>query len=85
METISITYTVKLVISFAKHYKCTSGNFLYNSKTGKIIKQIIKCGSIGYCIDGKFYTLKYLKTKFLKPKKRILSVLNKRRLLNLLF
>jgi hypothetical protein len=69
METISITYTIKFVISFARHYKWTSGNFLYNLKTGRIVKQTIKGGSIGYCIDGKFYTLKYLKTKFLKPKK----------------
>lgn len=69
METISITYTVKLVVKFAKHYKWTSGKFLYNSKTGRIIKQIIKGGSIGYVIDGKFYPLSHIRNNFLKPQK----------------
>jgi hypothetical protein len=44
-------------------------NFLVNLKTGKILKQIMKGGSIGYVIKGKFYSLKRLKQSLVKIEK----------------
>jgi hypothetical protein len=45
-----------------ENYYFTTENQLYNSKTNRIIKKIVKGGySIGYVIDGKFITLKKLK------------------------
>ena len=44
-------------------YYFTTDKKLYNSKTNKIIKKVVKGGySVGYIIDGKFITLKKLKT-----------------------
>ena len=44
-------------------------NFLINLQTRKILKQIIKGGSIGYVIKGKFYTLTKLKSSLVKIEK----------------
>tara|TARA_R110001632_G_scaffold137804_1_gene253402 strand:+ start:1359 stop:1625 length:267 start_codon:yes stop_codon:yes gene_type:complete len=42
-------------------YYFTSLKELYNSKTNRIVKQVVKGGySTGYVIDGKFKTLKKL-------------------------
>lgn len=50
--------------SIDKHdnYYFTTENKLYNSKTNRVIKKIVKGGySVGYIIDGKFITLNKLK------------------------
>ena len=45
------------------NYYFTTDNELYNSKTNRIIKQVVKGGySRGYVIEGKFITLRSLKT-----------------------
>lgn len=72
METISISYTIKYEIDFAPYYKFLSNNSCYNAKTGRLIKQTICGGSIGYVIKGKFYSLTYLRNHLIKPKKEIL-------------
>jgi hypothetical protein len=61
MITISVSYACKYRISFATNYVWTKCGKCYNLKTGRFIKQIYKCGSIGYIIKGRFYTLKKLK------------------------
>ena len=44
------------------NYYFTTENKLYNSKTNRIIKQVVKGGySRGYVIDGKFISLNKLK------------------------
>lgn len=68
MDTITVTYTVKFEVDFAPHYKWLDG-FMYNAKTGRIIKQVYKSGSIGHVIDGKFKTLKLLRKHLKKPKR----------------
>jgi hypothetical protein len=45
-------------------------NFLVNTKTGKILKQVIKGGSIGYVIKGKFYSLARLRQHLVKIEKQ---------------
>jgi len=59
----SINYTCKYQLSFANEYKWSICGKCYNSKTGRLIKQIMKGGSIGYVIRGKFYTIKKLRTQ----------------------
>ena len=61
MHSISITYTLIYHISFAQEYKFSKCKKLFNCKSNKQIRQIINGGSIGYCIRGRFYSLKYLK------------------------
>jgi hypothetical protein len=38
-----------------------SPKMLVNLKTGRVIKQVTKGGSIGYIVDGKFYSLTKLR------------------------
>jgi len=68
MNAISITYAIKYQLNFAPEYKWLSNNQCYNSKTGRVIKQVYVSGSIGYCIRRKFYTLKFLRSQLIKPK-----------------
>lgn len=63
MITITINYTCKYQISFAPNYKFTTCGLCYNSKTGRLIKQIIKSNCIGYIINSKFYSLTFLRKK----------------------
>lgn len=66
MYSFSVTYTCKYQISFANNYKFSICGKCYNSKTQRMIKQIIKGGSIGYVINGKFYTLTNLRKELEK-------------------
>lgn len=70
MNTITITYTINWLIDFAPHY-AFSGKQCINLRTAKLIKQIMVGGSIGYCINGKFHSLKYLRGHLIKNKKSI--------------
>lgn len=63
MITISINYTCKYRLNFATNYVWTKCGKCYNLKTGRVVKQIIKGGSIGYIINGRFKTLTYLRKK----------------------
>lgn len=66
METILVRYTVKYELSFAPNYKWTICGRCYNSKTGRLLKQVYKNGMIGYCIQSKFYSLKSLRKNLQK-------------------
>lgn len=61
MITISVNYTCKYRLNFAKHYVFTKCKKCYNLKSERLIKQVYKGGSIGYIINGKFHTLTRLK------------------------
>lgn len=70
METISITYTLVYRLKTARHYKWTKCGKCFNVRTGKELKQTYNKGSIGYCINGKFKTLKRLREQLERiPKK----------------
>jgi hypothetical protein len=59
---ISLNFTCKYRLSFAPHYVFTeSPKMIVNLRSGRVIKQIMKGGSIGCVIDGKFYTLTRLR------------------------
>lgn len=53
---VSTTYVLKWQLIFANHYKFTDNGICINTKSGKIIKQIINGRSKGFCIKGKFYS-----------------------------
>ena len=73
MNTITVTYTLIYRLRFANHYQWTKCNRCFNVQTGNEIKQTLSSGSIGYCIKGRFRSLKYLRTQLEKiPKKEIL-------------
>ena len=63
MITISIIYTCKYQLKFATNYVWTTCNKCYNLKTQRLIKQVYNSGCLGYTINGKFKSLKYLRTQ----------------------
>lgn len=63
MQTISITYACKWRIKFAHNYCFTTCKKLINLKTGRVIKQIYNSRCIGYNINGKFYSLKIIRSE----------------------
>lgn len=69
MNTISATYTLSYELTFAPQYKWTKCGKCFNTKTGRQVKQTYVCGSIGYCVLGKFHSLTYLRKYISKIKK----------------
>jgi hypothetical protein len=68
---ITLNFTCKWTLDFDDDFVFVERfNFLVNLKTGKILKQITKGGSIGYVIKGKFYTLAKLKLHLIKIEKK---------------
>ena len=66
MNTISVNYTLVWQLNFANNYKFTKCGMCFNTKTGRRLKQCYNSGSIGYNINGKFYSLTYLRKKLEK-------------------
>ena len=60
---INVKYTCKYRLKIAPHYLFTTCGLCYNSKTGRLIKQVTNNNCIGYIIDGKFKSLTYLRTQ----------------------
>ena len=68
---ISLQFTCKWTLDFDFDFVFVERfNFLVNRKTGKILKQITKGGSIGYVIKGKFYSLTSLRQSLVKIEKQ---------------
>ena len=61
MITISVSYTSKYRLKFANNYDWTKCGKCYNLKTSRLIKQVYNSGCIGYTINSKFYSRKYLR------------------------
>ncbi|MFZ7121737.1 MAG: hypothetical protein ACOWWH_12425 [Eubacteriaceae bacterium] len=69
---ITIDKQIKYELSTDTNYVWTNDNLCFNLKTGRRIKQVYKNGSIGYCINSKFKSLKSLRPLLRKPiEKRI--------------
>jgi hypothetical protein len=67
---ISLVFSCKWTLSFDSDFVFVEKhNFLVNLKTGKILKQITKGGSIGYVIKGRFYSLNKLRQSLVKIQK----------------
>ena len=50
-------------------YYFTTDNRLFNFKTKRFSKKVVRGYSVGFNIEGKFITLKNLKSKLIKVKK----------------
>jgi hypothetical protein len=72
MNSISVTYTLKYELSFAPNYKWTECGKCFNTRTGRQVKQTLVGGSIGYCINSKFKSLKFLRENLVKIKHELL-------------
>ena len=68
---ISLDFTCKWTLDFDKDFVFVENhNFLVNLKTGKVLKQVTKGGSIGYVLKGKFYSLTKLRQSLVKIEKQ---------------
>lgn len=67
---ITLNFSCKYTLDFDNDFVFIEKyNFLVNLKTGRILKQVIKGGSIGYVIKGKFKSITSLKASLVKIKK----------------
>ena len=66
MYTFTVNYTCKYQLSFAANYKWSTCGKCFNAKTGRLIKQVMQVGSIGYKIGGKFCSLRTLRKQLQK-------------------
>lgn len=67
----------KYRISFAPNYVFSvSPKLLINTQTGKVINQVMKGSTIGYIINGKFYSLTKLREYLEKIPKLDTPILN---------
>jgi hypothetical protein len=66
MNTITVTYTLYFTLKDYPEYKFTKCKKCFNTKTGRLIKQVTNKGSIGYNIRGKFRSLSQLKNQLVK-------------------
>ena len=69
MNSFSVSYAIKYEIDFAPHYVFNQHKECYNLQTGRRIKKVVQGRSIGYNIQGKFYSLTKLKRHLIKPQK----------------
>lgn len=63
MCNISITYAIISQVISHPHYKVTRCWKLINSRTGRIIRRVVVCGSKGYIIAGRFTPESKLQTQ----------------------
>jgi len=71
MHSFTVSYAIKYVVSFADHYVFNQHKEMYNTRTGRRIKKVVQGRSIGYNIQGRFYSLKKLRPYLTKPKKQL--------------
>jgi hypothetical protein len=68
MSSMSVSYTLVFELNFAPNYKWTKCGKCFNTKTSRQIKQTYNSGCLGYNIQGKFKSLKYLRKNLVKIK-----------------
>ena len=66
MNYVSTINALVFQLNFAQNYQWTKDGKCFNIKTGRQIKQSYNSRCIGYNINGKFYSAKYLRTKVVK-------------------
>ena len=67
---ISLNFSCKYCLDFDTDFVFIEKyNFLINLKSSRILKQVIKGGSIGYVIKGKFYSLTKLRQSLVRIEK----------------
>lgn len=69
MITIPTTYNIDWRLKFAPNYAITKDGIVINVQRNKILKRTLVGYSIGYYIESKFHTLKYLRSQLVKQPK----------------
>ena len=62
LKNYSLVYPPKWKIEGFDHYYFTSDKKLFNTKTNRFSKQVVRNYSRGYNLDGKFYVLSKMKS-----------------------
>lgn len=57
MNTISITYSYKWFVKFAPNYVITEDGKMFNTLRNVEVKKVLKRYTVGFNIQGKFYSL----------------------------
>ena len=68
LKNYEFVFIPKWSIKGYNHYYFTSDKLLFNKKTNRISKQVVRNYSKGYNLDGKFITLNNLKPLISKVK-----------------
>ena len=63
MNYITVTYALKWHLKIAPEYQFTKDGRCFNVKRQKEVKRTVNGRSVGYCINGKFHTLSFLRTQ----------------------
>ena len=63
----NFTYFFKYKVENTDYY-FTTDNRLFNFRTKRFSKKVVRCSSVGFNINGKFITLKNLKPQLIKVK-----------------
>jgi len=58
---------IKFGLKNARHYGVTCDGRIFNQKTGRELRRILIGTTKGYCINGKFISLKKLRQELVKP------------------
>ncbi len=66
MITISKSYDLKWQLKNFPHYKFSSCGKCFNTKRGKEVKRVLIGYTQGFCINGKFRSLKQLRNELVK-------------------
>lgn len=66
MIVFATKHIAKYRLKSAQNYVYSTDKICYNTKTGRVIKQIMKGSTIGYIINGKFKSLDVLRTELEK-------------------
>jgi DeoR/GlpR family transcriptional regulator of sugar metabolism len=69
MKTISINYNSVWQLKNKPNYVITKCGKLYNKKSGKFIKKVVKGYTIGFNIDSKFISINKLRSMLEKINK----------------
>lgn len=69
MSVITRKYNLVWQLDFAQNYQFDKNGNCFNLKSGKQIKQTVVGYTVGYCINGKFYSLNKLRQSLVKIQK----------------
>lgn len=70
MPEFTVKYVAKWYMNNVPHYWFTQCGMCYNSKSGRLIKQVTNRCTIGYIIDGKFKSLEQIRPALKQFKKQ---------------
>lgn len=66
IKTKSVTYDAVWQIKGMDNYVVTADGKVINKTTGKVLQRQVKGYSIGYYLNGRFYTLQIIRKQFTK-------------------